>query len=50
MKVSWRPLTIFGFFVSKFYQKVNLSSFLFRWLDIDNTLVLNPKKTCGIGF
>ena len=50
MKISWRPLTVFGFIVSQFHLKINLRIFLFKCPDIDDTLLLKRKKTYWIGF
>ena len=49
MKISCRPLPIYGCFVSQ-YHEINRNNFLPKCLEIDDTLVLKPKKTCGPAF
>ena len=50
MKISWRPLPIYGCFVSQYHEKINRNIFLPKCLEIDDTLVLKPKETCWIDF
>ena len=61
--LQWKCCTLFFFretlvtsltdlwcFVSQYQQKINLSSFLFECLEIDDNLVFKSKDTCWIGF
>ena len=50
MKISWRPLTNYGCFVSQYHEKINRNIFLPKCLEIDDTLVLKQKKTCWLAF
>ena len=44
MKISWRPLTIYGCFVSQYHDKINRNIILPKCPEIDDTLVLKQKK------
>ena len=50
MKISCRPLPIYGCFVYKNHEKINRNIFLPKCPEIDDTLVLKPKKTCWLAF
>ena len=50
MKISCRPLPIYGCFVSQYHENINRNTFLPKCLEIDHTLVLKPKKTCWLAF
>ena len=50
MKISCRPLPIYECFVSKNHEKINRNIFLPKCPEIDDTLVLKPKKTCWLAF
>ena len=50
MKISWRPLPVHGCFVSQNHEKINRNFFLPKCLEIDDTLLLEPKKTCWLAF
>ena len=50
MKISCRPLPIYGCFVSQYHEKITRNIFLPKFLEIDDTLVLKPKKTCRLAF
>ena len=46
-KVSWRPFPIYGCFVSEYHENINRNNFLPKWLEINDNLVLMPKKPAG---
>ena len=48
MKISWRPLPVHGCFVSQNHEKINRNFFLPKCLEIDDTLLLEPKNTCWL--
>ena len=50
MKISCRPLPIYGCFVYKNHEKINRNIFLPKCPEIDDTLVLKPKKNLLASF
>ena len=50
MKISCCPLLIYGCFVSQYHEKTNRNIFLPKCPEIDDTLVLKPKKNLLASF
>ena len=44
MKISLRPLLMYGCFVSQYHEKINRNFFSPKCLEIDDTLLFKPKK------